>query len=83
MVLLCIKNLEDWSENPSIEDDFKNKERHIIFLLHGFMSDADDLDKILSAIMIKSPLTSIHLIKSIETITNLGIFDLGKIIAEE
>jgi len=71
------------SLDSSYDSELENKEKHIIFMMHGYMSDPEDLDKILSAIRIKSPLTSIHCIESIEHEKNKGILEMGEIAAQE
>lgn len=72
------------SESDS-DDDFvvEKKENHLIFLLHGYNSDADDLNKVYAAILRHSPKTAIHSIESIENIHDKGVFELGEIVAKE
>lgn len=77
------KQESEESLDSSYDSDLKDTEKHIIFLLHGYRSDPEDLNKILWAIRIKSPATSIHCIESIESKQELGILQLGEIVAQE
>ena len=47
------------------------------------MSDADDMDKIYSTILQRSPNTKVHSWEKIEGVHDKGVFELGEIIAQE
>lgn len=55
----------------------------MVFLLHGYNSEADDLNKLYSCILRHSPKTKIHSCESIENIHDKGVFELGEIVAKE
>lgn len=56
---------------------------HIVFLQHGFMGNEEDMERIFSTILTKSRNCKVYSIKSTNTESNMGIFQLGKVAAKE
>jgi hypothetical protein len=63
--------------------DNGKKEHHLIFLLHGYMSSSDDLDRVYSVISARYPEINLVALESIEEINDKGMFELGEMVANE
>ena len=55
----------------------------MIFLLHGYQSSSDDMDRLYSSLLESIPNIKIHSLSRIENINDKGLFELGEIISHE